>query len=67
VRDAALILFASFGPSGTVNFRLNHTTLGLRPGAVAADAVTNETFVASSGGNFSFWLNQHDYRFVIVK
>ena len=64
-RDNALILFASFGPSGVVNFRLNHIALGLRGGAVASDAVTNET-VGAAFGNFSLWLNQRDYRLVVV-
>ena len=66
VQNHALILFASFGPSGTVSFRPNRTALGLRNGAVAADAVTNETLAAAPGGNFSLWLNQHDYRLVAV-
>ena len=57
---------ASFGPSGTVSFRPNRTALGLRDGAVAADAVTNETLAAAPCGNFSLWLNQHDYRLVAV-
>lgn len=65
VRNHALIIFASFGPSGSVNFGVNRTALGIGPTATLMDAVTNET-VAATGGNFSIWLNQHDYRLVVV-
>lgn len=65
VRNHALVIFASFGPSGLVNFVLNRTTLGIGGNAILVDAVTNET-ASSIGGNFSIWLNQHDYRMVAV-
>ena len=63
------VVVSSFGPLGIVNFRLQ-PSLGVRHGAVAMDAETEELIPSvpgSHGGNFSFRLDKHNFRVVVVE
>merc|ERR1711964_785827 len=67
-----LCFFGSFGPGGVVNFQLNRTALGLPADAAAADAEFIQTGgsvnrVAGGSGNFTFRLDEHSYRIVVVE
>ena len=72
-----MIVFSSFGPAASVEFELNRTVLGVRDAATAFDAETHAEIQRVPGmtagghtaltGNFSFRLDRHNFRVVIVE
>ena len=77
-----MIIFSSFGPAATVNFELNRTMLGVRDAAAAIDAETRAEVPRVPVGpaygahhnlgpqlsdNFTFRLDRHNFRVVVVE
>ena len=64
-----LAIFSSFTPvakgGDNVKVQLDSSALGLRSGANATDAITQEV-IPLSGGVLSFWLNAHDFRMITI-
>ena len=69
-RGRVLAIFSSFTPvvngGENVKAQLDMKALGLRHGASAKDAITQEA-VLLSGDVLSFWLNAHDFRMIVVE
>ena len=65
-----LAIFSSFTPvakgGDNVKVQLDSSALGLRSGANATDAITQEA-ISLSGGVLSFWLNAHDFRMITIE
>ena len=60
-----LVFFGSFGPRGTVNFHLDRAALGLSANAQATDA-ENGAAIAKAGQNFTFGIDKHSFRIVVI-
>jgi hypothetical protein len=64
-KGRVLVFFGSFGPRGTVNFELDRGALGLSANTRATDAESGAV-VASAGQNFTFGIDKHSFRIVII-
>ena len=60
-----LVFFGSFGPRGVVNFNLDRSALGLSADARATDAESGAV-VAITGQNFTFGVDKHSFRIVVI-
>ena len=63
----AMVFFGSFGPKGLVTFQLD-SSLGVDATARAFDAETGATVrPVGTGGNYSFSLDKHSFKIVVVE